>query len=88
MRINGINNVNNVYKKNKVKNAYGTSNISKGKDTFAISELAKEVQVAKKAVDKVSDIRENKVNDIKAKIEAGTYNISASDIADKILNNL
>lgn len=88
MRINGINNVNNVYKNNKIKKAYGSDVISKGKDTFAISDFAKELQVAKKSVEKTPDVRTSKVDEIKAKMEAGTYNITASQIADKIIEKL
>ena len=88
MRINGINNVNNVYKNNKIKKAYGSENNAVSKDSFSISDFARELQVAKKAVDNEPGIRAAKVDDIKARMEAGNYNITAAQIADKIIENL
>ena len=35
-----------------------------------------------------SDVRMDKVADIKARLAAGTYNVSAEAIADKILGNM
>lgn len=85
MRINGINGVNNVYKANKVNKAYGTSNVSTSKDTLAISDFAKDLQIAKQAVTNAPDVRQAKIDDIKSQMEAGNYNISAAQVADKLL---
>ena len=35
-----------------------------------------------------SDVREDKIADIKARMAAGTYNISSEAVADKILNSI
>ncbi|PKM52690.1 MAG: flagellar biosynthesis anti-sigma factor FlgM [Firmicutes bacterium HGW-Firmicutes-7] len=86
MRINGVNNVNNVYKSNKTNKAYAASGVSTSKDTLAISDFAKELQVAKQAVNSAPDVRQAKVDEIKQQMEAGQYNISASQLADKLLN--
>ncbi|PKM94911.1 MAG: flagellar biosynthesis anti-sigma factor FlgM [Firmicutes bacterium HGW-Firmicutes-1] len=86
MRINGINNVNNIYKSNKTNKAYSASGVSTSKDTLAISNFAKELQVATQAVNNAPDIRQSKVDEIKQQMEAGKYNISASQLADKLLN--
>jgi len=86
MRINGLNNVNNVYKNNKATKAYGASSVSGSKDTLAISGFAKELQVAKQAVDHAPDIRQARVDEIKQQMEAGKYNVTASQLADKLLN--
>ena len=86
MRINGLNNVNNVYKNNKASKAYGASSVSSSKDTLAISDFAKELQVAKQAVDHAPDVRQARVNEIKEQMEAGKYNVTASQLADKLLN--
>ena len=45
-------------------------------------------QTARTAVSKASDVREDKIADIKARMAAGTYNISSEAVADKILNNI
>lgn len=85
MRINGINNVSNVYKSNKAGKAYGLSSTSSQKDTFAISDFAKELQVARQAVENAPDIRQDKVDEIKKQLEAGTYNVTAAMVADKLI---
>lgn len=88
MRIDAYNAVNQVYKpqntyKSRAVNAYAAND-----DKFEISQTAKSYSTAKAAVAQTSDVRMDKVNDIKAKIAAGTYNISSEAIADKILNNM
>jgi negative regulator of flagellin synthesis FlgM len=88
MRINGIQGVNQVYKPNKAQKAYGSSSVASGKDTLALSDFAKELSVAKAAVNKTPDIRQAKVDEIKQQMQAGTYNITASQVADKIISQL
>lgn len=85
MRINGINGVNNVYKTKKANKMYGANAPTTSKDEVTFSSVAKELQVASKEVAKTPDVRMEKVNDIKARMDAGTYNVSASMIADKLL---
>ena len=46
------------------------------------------LDVAKSAVASTSDVRMDMVNDVKARIQAGTYNISSEDVADKILDRI
>lgn len=48
-----------------------------------ISLKSKEVQDAKKIVDRASDIRWEKVEEIKAQIASGNYKVDAEAIADK-----
>ena len=52
------------------------------------SNTAKTYQTARTAVSEASDVREDKIADIKARMAAGTYNISSEAVADKILNNI
>ncbi|MBC7958529.1 MAG: flagellar biosynthesis anti-sigma factor FlgM [Vallitaleaceae bacterium] len=85
--INGVNGVNNVYKSTKSNKAYGAESISSSKDTLALSPFAKELQVAKQAVSSAPDVRQPIVDDIKQRMEAGSYNISASQLAEKLLKN-
>lgn len=87
MRINGIKNMNNAYKANRANRTSQTSKIKKEKDSVAISDLAKDLQIAKKAVKKAPDIRQNKVDAIKKRIQSGTYNVSAKEVADKIMEH-
>ena len=87
MRINGISNVNQVYNANAAKKAYGSAKAGNNKDTVALSDFAKELSVAKSAVDQTPDVRESRINEIKQQMQAGTYNISAAQVADKLLES-
>lgn len=87
MRIDAYNAVNQVYQANaKVKSsaakAYTTAD-----DQIEISESAKNYSTAKAAVTQASDVRADLVADIKARMASGTYQVSAGDIADRILSN-
>ncbi|HZO91162.1 MAG TPA: flagellar biosynthesis anti-sigma factor FlgM [Chthonomonadaceae bacterium] len=50
-----------------------------------ISPAAYEVQQVKKLIDELPDIREERVRELKAQIESGTYHVSGEDIADLII---
>lgn len=88
MRINGMQGVNQVYKSNKANKAYGSSATTSGKDTLALSSFAKDLSVAKAAVSKTPDVRQAKVDDLKQQMDAGTYNITANQVAQKIVDSL
>ncbi|SHK14256.1 anti-sigma-28 factor, FlgM family [Anaerobranca californiensis DSM 14826] len=55
-------------------------------DKFEISQRAKEIAVAKKALGETPDVRMDKVQTIKKKIEEGTYTVDPAQIAVKMLN--
>lgn len=54
-------------------------------DKLQISTLGKDIQTAKQALANTSDIREEKIADIKAAIQDGTYEVSGESFADKLL---
>ncbi len=54
-------------------------------DGMSLSERAKEVVSVTRALGEMPEVREDLVRDIKERIEAGTYDISAEDVAEKIL---
>jgi negative regulator of flagellin synthesis FlgM len=85
MRINGVNNIDQVYKSKKTSKAYNAQGVESSKDVVTLSNFAKDLSVAKKAVNQAPDVRMERVNSLKAQIEAGEYNISASQIAEKML---
>jgi negative regulator of flagellin synthesis FlgM len=85
MRINGVNNIDQVYKSKKTSKAYNAQGVESSKDVVTLSDFAKDLSVAKKAVNQTPDVRMERVNSLKAQIEAGEYNISASQIAEKML---
>ena len=86
MRITGINSYIDSYTKqtSKVKEVKETK---KSKDVLNISSAAKEYQLAQKTVNRVSDIRQDKIDEIMGRIESGTYNVSAEEIANKMVDS-
>jgi negative regulator of flagellin synthesis FlgM len=78
--------VNQVQDKNKV----GTPDSKPEKtamktDTVVISDAAKRVHEARKQLDALPDIREEKVSQLRSQIQNGTYEIDADKIADKMI---
>lgn len=88
MRIDAYNAVNQIYQTSQIAKTNKTAKTSTINDKFEISDTAKTYQTARTAVASASDVREDKIADIKARMAAGTYNISAEDVADKILNSV
>ena len=56
-------------------------------DTVVLSDTAKRVQEAQTQLKSIPDVREDKVAELKAQIESGTYEIDAQKIADKMLKD-
>ena len=57
-------------------------------DMVTLSSRAKDFAIAKKALAGEPDIREDKVRDLKEQIEAGTYNVTGRDVAEKLFAQL
>jgi flagellar biosynthesis anti-sigma factor FlgM len=53
--------------------------------TVSFSTAAQDISTAKAAIDNVPAGREQFVNSLKQQVEAGTYNVSSSNIADMML---
>ena len=88
MRIEAYNQVAQLYQTSNTKNTNAASKVnSMGRDQVQISSTGKDYQVAKAAVSESADIREDLVADIKARIKAGTYDVSTDDFAEKLLSN-
>ena len=83
MRIDAYNQISQIYQTNKKHTVNKTSQVY-GSDKVEISQFGKDYQIAKQAVAQASDIRADKVADIKAKIDAGTYSVSNDDFAAKL----
>lgn len=79
---------------NKVSQLYGTSNVKRTtktsggsfSDKLEISQKAQDYQAARQVISQTPDIREDKVNQLKKQIEAGTYNIDMTQVADKVVS--
>jgi len=91
MRINAYNNSNTVGQvesSKRINKTKTTSKISNGnsKDVFEMSSVGKDYQIAKQAVLNTPEIRKDRVDDIKSRLDAGTYNVSDDDLIDKLLS--
>ena len=86
MRIEALNQVNQLYNASKPKKI-APAGKEKTSDMLEISQSGKDYQIAKKAVANAPDIREDKVAAIKEALASGTYNVSAREIADKMVED-
>lgn len=84
MRIDAYNKVSQLYNTNKVNKPTKTEG-SSFSDKLEISQAAKDYRVAKQIVTQTPDVREDKVNDIKKRMEAGTYNVSSKQFSEKVV---
>jgi flagellar biosynthesis anti-sigma factor FlgM len=57
-----------------------------GSEHVVLSAKAEEVGMAREALQGVPDVRSDRVAKLKQQIEAGTYHVSADEVADKMLN--
>ena len=62
--------------------------VSAGSDRVVLSLNNDRVDKVSASVEQIPDIRWDKVNDIKSRIEAGTYQVSGIQVAEKMLASL
>jgi len=84
MRIQSFSQIQQLYGTKKSTRTSPTATVSR-KDELEISSIGKDFQTAKKAVSEASDIREDVVAPIKARVQNGTYEVSGESFADKLL---
>lgn len=86
MRIDAYNQVAQLYGAQKTYNTQKTNKPSSmGSDQLSISQTGYSYQVAKAAVSEASDVREDKIAQLKAQIQNGTYSVNPDDFASKLL---
>lgn len=85
MRVDAYNKVNQLYNTNNMKKATKTDGGSFS-DKLEISQKGKDYRVAKQVVTQTPDVREDKVSEIKKRIESGTYNLDMTEVAEKVVN--
>lgn len=85
MRIDAYNQVSRLYAAAGKTQAKKTAKSSAAEDRLEISQLGKDYQVAKAAVAQADDVREDRVAEVKAKYEAGKYDVSANKLAAKLM---
>ena len=87
MRIDAMSKVSQLYQSNTTKKVAKTES-ARRTDRVEISRAGMEFQIAQQAVHAAPDIREDKVQALKEQMQAGTYNISMDDLAEKLLNGI
>ena len=88
MRISGnVSAVTGIYTNDKkISKVENVNKLSLGKDDIKISSKAKDYTTAMNALKNVPDVRQDRVDEISAKLAKNAYKISGDDIADRILN--
>ncbi|MFG6383983.1 MAG: flagellar biosynthesis anti-sigma factor FlgM [Lachnospiraceae bacterium] len=84
MRIEAYNQVSTVFNTSKASKIKGSGSINK-RDEVQISQAGRDYQVAKQAVAEASDIRSDKVSQLKNSIASGNYKVETGDFAAKLL---
>ena len=84
MRIESFNQVSQIYQKQRIAKSHATSQ-AQAADRVQISSFGKDIQTAKAALKETSDIREELVAPLKAKIANGTYSVDNGSFAEKLL---
>lgn len=87
MRINKVESMYKIYNNTKL-NKVNKENSKEQIDELKISERALDFQHALNKIKDVEDIRVDKVNDIKSRIVAGTYDVSGREIANKLVDTI
>jgi len=54
-------------------------------EKVSLSDRAKDIQQAKKTIDQLPDVREEKVKELKNAIDTGTYRVEGEKVADKMI---
>ncbi|MEW6587488.1 MAG: flagellar biosynthesis anti-sigma factor FlgM [Nitrospirota bacterium] len=62
-----------------------SKSVRNGGESVHLSERALQLQQAQKELDKLPDVRIERVNEIKEQIATGTYEINSRKIAEKIM---
>ena len=88
MRINKTDNVFQIYNKNQGVKKAKADRMPKEADQLKISDAAIDFQHALQKLKNVEDIRMEKVDGLKAQIQAGTYEISGNKIAEKMVESI
>ncbi|MCR5685398.1 MAG: flagellar biosynthesis anti-sigma factor FlgM [Lachnospiraceae bacterium] len=83
MRIDAMNQVSQLYQQTGTKRVAKTASTSVS-DKLELSQLGRDMQVAKAAVKASPDVRADRVAELKAQVANGTYSVSDDDLAAKL----
>ncbi len=84
MRIEAYNQIQQMYKVNKVNKPQASAKAAMT-DRVQISSFGKDIQTAKAALASTPDIREEMTAPVKAQLQAGTYEVSNESFAEKLM---
>ena len=85
MRIDAYNQIAQLYKTGKSIRTNKANSTASVRDEVQISQTARDYQIAKQAVTEAADIREDKVAELKAKVNSGNYSVDTADFTKKLL---
>ena len=85
MRIDAYNQIAQLYGVQRNMGVQKTKNVGRMTDQVSISQSGREFQIAKNAVSQASDIREDKVAQLKTMVDSGNYQVEPGDFASKLL---
>ena len=85
MRVEAYNQVAQLYNREKTQKVQNTKQMSTGRDEVQISSMGRDYKIAKQAVADASDIREDRVAQLKERLDSGNYNVDMNDFANKLL---
>lgn len=88
MRIGEVQGVSGVYSNKGVKRTGGAANMASKKDSVSFSGTAKDYQIAMRTLKDLPNIRQDKVNELVDKYEAGNYSVDGKETADKIFKSI
>ncbi len=84
MRVEAYNKINQIYQTKQQSRTSGSVR-TEARDELCISSTGKDYQAARQALASVPDIREDRVRELKAEVDAGTYHVSADSFAAKVI---
>lgn len=84
MRIDAFNKVSQLYGTNSMKSTAKAKNGSFS-DKLEISQVGKDYQTARQIVAQTPDIREDKISEIKQRMDEGAYLVDSRDVAEKLV---
>ena len=85
MRIDAYNQVAQLYKTTKAGKVTAASTVAAARDEVQISSFGRDLKLAKQAVQDSSDIRADRVAELKARVNAGNYSVDNGDFASKLM---
>ena len=88
MRIDNVQQVASIYTKDtKVSHVEATNKVSQAQDNIKISETGKDYAFAQRVLKDVPDVRQDKIDAIRSRMENDEYSVSSEDIVDKLFSS-